>query len=302
MSEILYKRSEAVAKLNQVDGFSPLELARVIQKEGQEDQRYLDVKFRKLWFRLCNPNGKITKKVLAFRDNMAIVEARVYLDKDAPEDSYIASALSQRFRTDDPQFGDKFLEMAETAATGRALSDAGFGIQFAEGEESDPNQVDAGIAVSGIPVSTDIQQPYEHVAQEENNLPVPNQQMYGQSYGNQFFDPTQMMEASEAMRQNNGGQYGAQAYIQMPSAPQPINTLQKPQIDRTRPVEELVKQITYQEAKEVVIGGNGANANKTMGQLAIENPSSLEWYLRSYKGPDNLIRAAAQVLLQQAAA
>lgn len=52
MKELLYKKSEAVAALNRVDGFHPMELARKIGEEGQEEQLYLDVKYRKLWFRL----------------------------------------------------------------------------------------------------------------------------------------------------------------------------------------------------------------------------------------------------------
>lgn len=55
MKELLYKKSEAVAALNRVDGFHPMELARKIGEEGQEEQLYLDVKYRKLWFRLVNP-------------------------------------------------------------------------------------------------------------------------------------------------------------------------------------------------------------------------------------------------------
>ena len=113
MSEPLFNRSKAVADLNRVDGFDPMELARLIQNDGQEPQLYLDVKFRKLWFRLCNPRGKISKKILSLQENMAVVEAKIYLDKDDPEEGYIASALSQKFRTDDPQFGNKFLETAE---------------------------------------------------------------------------------------------------------------------------------------------------------------------------------------------
>ena len=53
MSELLYNKSKAVEELNKVEGFYPLELARVISNEGQEEQRYLDVKYRKLWFRLA---------------------------------------------------------------------------------------------------------------------------------------------------------------------------------------------------------------------------------------------------------
>ena len=122
MSEPLYNRSKAVAALNRIDGFEPMEFARVIEKEGKEPQLYLDVKFRKLWFRLCNPNGKISKKIISLNENMAIVEAKVYLDKEDQPDSYVACALSQKFRTDDQKFGEKFLETAATAATGRALA------------------------------------------------------------------------------------------------------------------------------------------------------------------------------------
>ena len=144
MKEKLYDRSEAVAALNHVEGFNPMELARTLSKEGQEDQLYLDVKYRKLWFRLVYPLGKIVSSIRSFTENMAIVEARIYLDKCDAEENYVANAFSQRFRTNDPNFGDKFLEMAETAAVGRALSDAGFGLQFADvGEENDPMQVDA---------------------------------------------------------------------------------------------------------------------------------------------------------------
>ena len=146
MKELLYKKSEAVAALNRVDGFHPMELARKIGEEGQEEQLYLDVKYRKLWFRLVNPAGKIISRIITFTENMAVVEARIYLDKCDQEDNYVANSFSQKFRSDDPKFGDKFLEMAATAAVGRALSDAGYGVQFADvGEENDPAQVDAGI-------------------------------------------------------------------------------------------------------------------------------------------------------------
>lgn len=153
MKELLYKKSEAVAALNRVDGFHPMELARKIGEEGQEEQLYLDVKYRKLWFRLVNPAGKIISRIITFTENMAVVEARIYLDKCDQEDNYVANSFSQKFRSDDPKFGDKFLEMAETAAVGRALSDAGYGVQFADvGEENDPAQ---GRCRNSISESTD---------------------------------------------------------------------------------------------------------------------------------------------------
>ncbi len=50
-----------------------------------------------------------------------------------------ANALAQKYLTRDDQFGNKYVELAETAAVGRALADAGFGLQFADLEgETDP--------------------------------------------------------------------------------------------------------------------------------------------------------------------
>lgn len=146
MNELLYQKNQAVAALNRVEGFEPLEFARTIKQEDQEDQLYLDVKYRKLWFRLANPLGRISSHIVWFNENVALAEAKIYLNyTDAPE-NYIANAFSMKFRSEDPKFGDKFLEMAETAAVGRALSDAGYGVQFADvGENNDPAQVDAGI-------------------------------------------------------------------------------------------------------------------------------------------------------------
>lgn len=97
MSELLYNKSKAVEELNKVEGFYPLELARVISNEGQEEQRYLDVKYRKLWFRLVNPTGKIISRIVHFTENMAVVEARIYLDKCDQEDNYIANSFRRNF-------------------------------------------------------------------------------------------------------------------------------------------------------------------------------------------------------------
>ena len=98
-----------------MEGFNPLEYTRKIEQENQEEQLYLDVKYRKLWFRLAYPLGKIVSRILNFNENMALAEARVYLNhKDEPENC-VANAFSMKFRTDDPRFGDKYLEMAETA-------------------------------------------------------------------------------------------------------------------------------------------------------------------------------------------
>ena len=305
MNELLYQKNQAVAALNRVEGFEPLEFARTIKQEDQEDQLYLDVKYRKLWFRLANPLGRISSHIVWFNENAALAEAKIYLNHtDAPE-NYIANAFSMKFRSEDPKFGDKFLEMAETAAVGRALSDAGYGVQFADvGESNDPAQVDAGIPVpmqypeagispyGGEPVSTG-QPGYNSQNHYAGNTPAGNMVYPGstaesspsQSMMNQFYHQAQVQ----------GNMMGASVQQMKPTVAEPDIPL-----DKNLPVEELVNRMTYEQAKAVVIGGKGKFGGKTMGQVAVESPSSLDYFANSYRGHNNLIPAAARVLLRQA--
>ena len=79
----------ATTELNKVEGFDPKQYARTIQDANGQESLYLDVQYRKMWFRLCNPTGKIVKKICTFDGNLAVVEARIYLDRnDAPENAF----------------------------------------------------------------------------------------------------------------------------------------------------------------------------------------------------------------------
>ena len=317
MSELLYNKSKAVEELNKVEGFYPLELARVISNEGQEEQRYLDVKYRKLWFRLVNPTGKIISRIVHFTENMAVVEARVYLDKCDQENNYIANSFSQKFRTTDTQFGDKFLEMAETAAIGRALADAGYGLQFADvGEGNDPMQVDAGIPVNqgtSMQAAMPAQNPAPAMQQTPNQpagaMPAfQTQAMPGQQMMEQFYQEAQAngntisratgsgQMTNPVMSSASGGVAPTMQQIphqqQMPSKPQSLAP--------NMPVEELVKWMSYEQAIQVAITGKGKFSGKTMGQVAMESPSSLQWFAEQYHGQNHFIPAAARVILAKA--
>lgn len=282
MSDILFNKSKAVAALNKVEGFHPLELARKISNDGQEEQLYLDVKYRKLWFRLANPAGRIISRIVNLTNDMAVVEARIYLDKADTEDNYIANSFSQKFRSDDPQFGNKFLEMAETAAIGRALSDAGYGVQFADvGEENDPAQVDAGIPCHQNP------QVHETMSTQQQ-IPAPSYQ----EQMNGFYHQAQAggNVIGQAVRNPSGN----------PVQQMPQHTTAAIQLDASLPVEELVRRMTYEQAKQITVTGSGKFSGKTMGQIAVESPSSIQWFADSYGGQNHLIPAAARVILNQA--
>jgi hypothetical protein len=263
----IYESLPVVAELNRVEGFDPRSFMREIETDTQEKQLYLDVKYRKLWFRLKHPNGKIKKSIIKLTEQLAIVEAKVYLDKNDPEENYVASALAQRFLQQDDRFGNRYVELAETASVGRALADAGFGIQFCDiGEESDP-----GIVDSGIPV--------------------------GSSSGKGAGPVTGTQPSSNG--QSTAG--AAPAKTPAPAQPPQQPKTQPPKASYTSatPVDEIYNLMTLDEAKKVVVDC-GYNKGKTMSQVALEKPGSLDWYVDSYKGPNNILRAAAKLLINSA--
>lgn len=263
MSETMAKNMAVINGLNAVEGFDPAAFLRKLQSEAGEEQLYLDVKYRKLWFRLKYPMGKITKRIIKLENDYAIIESRVYLDRNDSEDSYISCAMAQRWRTEDDAYGKKYVESAETAAVGRALADAGFGIQFAEpGEERDPNPVDAPITLPKI---------------NENDLPPEEDEP--------------LPEEPAPQPQKTGGDARSEKSRS--------KSRKKEKLSEDMSVEELTRKMTLDDAKAYIIP-MGIYEGKTMGELCLEKPSVLPWYVDSYGGRNNLLRAAAKVLLDAA--
>lgn len=256
----MYENMPAVAELNHVEGFDPRTLMREIGDE-ENKQLYLDVIFRKLWFRLMHQNGKIVKKIIKLTDQCAVVEARVYLDKNDAEENYVSNAFGLRFYSAEGEFGPKYLEMAETAAAGRALADAGFGSQFADViGERDPVQVDAGLSLEGT----------ESAPQNETSTSVPSA-------------PGPEPAAAPAT----------------PPVP-PVTPPAKPvTYTMDMDVEKIMAIMTMDEAMNLTISA-GAFKGKRLGPTASEKPSCLSWFMNGYKGPDNALRAAAKLLYNSA--
>ena len=344
--DCMYQNVKEIQELNRVEGFDPRKYMRQLAGDGQAAKYYLDVVYRKLWFRLKYPNGKIVKTLKKLTDQVAIVEAKVYLDRNDPEESFISNALAQKYMTTDDQFGNKYVELAETAAVGRALADAGFGLQFADLEgEADPNIVDAGLEhMSGsateenlpdgtymeeagetytateeqIPGQYDIntyidseapqQAPAGNMADGEiNHMPPAMQNNVPQAMQNSV-PPTTQNNMPPAMQpsQTGTGSRPVQNRQTMPPAQAPTqgnqpsiqDTLSR--IQRNLPVEQIYKMLNRDMAAALVISAGYYKDKLTLGQLAIEKPQSLNWYVNDYKGPDNLLRAAARFLLDAA--
>lgn len=319
----MYEEVAEVYNLNKVEGFDPRKFMRLIQKEGQPGKFYLDVAYRKLWFRLRYPEGKIVKKLIKLTDQVAIVEARVYLNRNDAEDNFISNALAQKYQTNDEQFGSKYVELAETAAVGRALSDAGFGLQFADKEEDfDPEVTEAPIEQQIMRGGAMLQQEnymMEETAEDgtvleaseddnipgqfgiEEYIPMPNEVGAAMQQG-----LTPAMAQTPAMQQSMSqpAPFRNNSMGNAPAVNRGINAQAASsavELKKDMPVEQIYSLLTREKAASVVVPV-GFNKGKTLGQVALEKPESLDWYVSSYGGPDNLLRAAAKFLMDAALA
>ena len=126
---MMYEVFPAVAALNQVQGFNPLKMLRrmVSPKTGEEVLR-LDLQYKKLWFRLRHPEGRIRVNPLRITEQIAIYEAQVYLNR---EDSAPVCSFTSSISKDEAPDG-KYIQAAQEDAIDKALTDAGFGIQLSD--------------------------------------------------------------------------------------------------------------------------------------------------------------------------
>ena len=248
---------DALLKLNHVDGFNPLDYARVLPSdiEGQPQRMYLDVKYRVVWFRLVYPKGKINTCIASMDEKMAVVECRIYMDASDQPDAYLAIGYGQRHYDPETSYGIRYLECAETAAIGRALSAAGFNIPFGNDDE----EGEAGLIVdSGIQITPPV------VTAPPQHYPV-------QNHGTMAHHNQSPVNASQSHSQPVVPDNGASSAM------------------------------SVDDAKSVIIPFRGKNNGKTLGQVAVEDPGTLDWIVSKYTGPDDKLRNAARLLIDAAA-
>lgn len=124
----LFNAVPVVSELNRVAGFDPL---RFLKKTANGHE--LDLRYKKLWFRLKYPAGRTRLTPLRITDQLAIIEAKVFFDKDDadPASSYIATMTQENAPA------GLYIQAAEHDALDMALTNAGFGIQFAPMPKAD---------------------------------------------------------------------------------------------------------------------------------------------------------------------
>lgn len=125
----LYEGIPAVAELNKVQGFDPRKLLRrTVSRTGKEEVLKLDLRYKKLWFRLVYPNGRLKLNALRITEQLAIFEARVYMDRSDAEPIGNFTAACTCGEIPDGHY----VKAAQEAALDEALTNSGFGLQFAD--------------------------------------------------------------------------------------------------------------------------------------------------------------------------
>lgn len=145
----MYQTIPAVAAMNHVPGFEPMKLLRRTKsRKGNEVVWKLALPYKKLWFRLVNPNGRIKLNALSVTEQMAVYEAQVFLDRNDtnPVSSFTASCSREDMTV------ENYIRSAQEEAIDEALSLAGFGPQFADvGMTKAEERYGSEIPLSAIP-------------------------------------------------------------------------------------------------------------------------------------------------------
>lgn len=311
-SATMYESIPVVSELNKVQGFDPLKFLRRTSK----GERKLDLKYKKLWFRLKYPNGRIKLSALKITDQLAIIEARVYFDKNdtQPKSSFIA----QRDASSTP--GGLYIESAQHAAIDQALSDAGFGVQFTSTAPSDNGETVAQVVKeqpvvaeaatvadkkTAVKVETVAEVVEEAIAETDEDAPavqtvvdetvvtedaaqvqpavvteVPAEEVSAASAS------TVVETVVEAVEETEGEEVEEEA---------PVAGSTAPAYTSETPVEEICSMMTYEEACNVIVP-TGTCKDWTLAQVADRRPASLKWYINGYQGDDNILRAAATIM------
>lgn len=270
---MLYDISEAVRTLNKVEGFEPKDyLRKEVTEEGVSF--YLDTKYRLLWFRMKYPEGKLVKIPKALNKEYATFEVRVYTDKNDAENNFLANGFASRYKDDgNEKFGLNFVESAETAALGRALKDAGFGTQFCDiALPNDQTIVDAGVHISFDLGNDEITTPEDADGSTVENagaVPVNTEENATSAIANATVNAEEKAAAEE-----------------------------KVELNKDMPIEELVKKMTLDYAKSIVVEV-GYDKGKTLGSIMQTKPKSIVFH-SNYEKNNNLVRAGALFLIEQA--
>lgn len=335
----MYTRMPMVAALNKVPGFDPMKLLRrtVSPKTGEEVFK-LDLQYKKLWFRLAHPEGRIKLKPLRITEQLAIYEAQVYLSRE--DDEPVSNFTSSILRTEAPN--GQYVQAAQEEAVDKALTDAGFGIQLADVSVPESKRhfgcevpVQAMDQVADVIKNAPKQQPEVKppvqrpavaekppvkrgdipVQQKAEQPPMVKTSVSAAPQQKKIIDaapakePVRQPETASTVQppaqevKKNGADQALEilrrrnAAVSQNLEPAQAVTTAATSYTKDMPVEEIVKLMTLEQAKAVVVDA-GTCRGKTMEEVAARRIASVKFYLTAgYTSDNNIVRAAARIML-----
>lgn len=270
-----------LASANSVPGFDPTEYAVPTEDGGM----YLKVFYRKAWFRLKYPTGKIVTTPIALKEQMCVFKAEVFLDRN--DDQPVAMAYASRCYVEGNPYSIYYVENAETAAIGRALANAGFNVGFTPGEDDEEGLADAPTGGNET-VKNEVSESEKAPAKgkrgrkkKEEPKPEPETQ------------PQEEPAYASVIEPDEGTEVKLPESAQVVQSAMDFESLNE---------EESSSQMTLEDAAKVKVTF-GRNAGVSLGELAImgeKGINDIRWIAESYNGTDETLKTAAKMLLAAA--
>lgn len=292
-SAVVYNAESTAAGLNRVKGFDPLKYVR-----STENGAVLDLPYQKLWFRLRHPNGKIRIFIKNLSEKIAAVEARVYFDRadSEPAANCIISGVDAEDKVS--------VAKAQHDAMEKALSDAGFGLQFIPVNPSGVKAEEKAVTKKAEkpkqpakevkpekaeePVKAEIKT--EAVKAEPETAPVKAETEEAPPVTDPLLTVVNNIENGSIKVDEQTGEVIEQ-HAAAEDEPAPVF------YDKTTPIDEICAVMTLEDAKNYVIEGGPYNGWK-VGTLAERRPVKvLEMIIEKYPTEDNILRAATKLIL-----
>lgn len=304
-----------ISELNRVPNFDPLKFLRKTDNGPK-----LDLRYKKLWFRLKYPNGRIKLSPLKITDQLAIIEARVFFDKKDSEAiaNYTVSCEAKSVPD------GRYVEAAQDLATDKALSNAGFGVQFdadvARSIDINITKIKEENAAGNITTTVDVKPAVEKSNKTEitntspaNTRPdvkvereiekneqtkqaVPDISVKDSSDGKSTV-PNNVSSLQNVVAEVVKKETSDNMTVQKEIIPENKSTpVVVPTYTKEMPVEEICSLMSLEEAENYVVTGGTCSGMK-VSQVAERRMASLRFYVNGYSGDDNILRAAATLVL-----
>lgn len=309
--------------------FDPMKFAREVVTEAGKNLT-LDLKHKKAWFRLACPNGGVVLNPLRVTDQMAIFEARLFADTDDRNPLASFTATRNAGKAKDGQY----IREAQDEALDEALENAGFGIPLygvapaatggeelpaaseAEPEKESAKTVEA-VETAGLPVeapapgkrepasvvvdiatrrSTAVQKQPESVPAAQTQTAASQSETAPPVSSAPTAEPASVDTASAVTPAPTANTAPAADPAPAEASAAPEAEAQNADFTADMTVDEIRARMTLEQARVYVVK-EGTCKGWTLEQVAADRPSSLKWLRYTAPFADNVLKAAADILL-----